>query len=132
MNAYVAKGPLPEGYEIVTWADQSIDVRDRLEMLVNTGGRTSHCFCHSVAFPQLEIAWVLGHPVLHARGWRSDVSTDQTLNMLSMFAFLMAIGIVVDDAIVVVTISSVIVDLVKKLLLQSMVLLRSRQVLCRV
>ena len=27
--------------------------------------------------------------------------TDQTLNMLSMFAFLMAIGIVVDDAIVV-------------------------------
>lgn len=37
VNAYVAKVSLPQGYQIVTWADQSIDVRDRLEMLVNTG-----------------------------------------------------------------------------------------------
>ena len=37
VNAYVGKASLPHGYQIVTWADQSIDVRDRLEMLVNTG-----------------------------------------------------------------------------------------------
>ena len=30
-------GRLPAGYELVTWADQSVDVRDRLNMLVSNG-----------------------------------------------------------------------------------------------
>ena len=104
VNAYVAKVSLPEGYEIVTWADQSIDVRDRLEMLVNTGAQgLLIVFVILSLFLNLKIAfWVaLGIPFCMLGAGGLMFLTDQTLNMLSMFAFLMAIGIVVDDAIVV-------------------------------
>lgn len=104
VNAYVAKVSLPQGYEIVTWADQSIDVRDRLEMLVNTGTQgLLIVFVILSLFLNLKIAfWVaLGIPFCMLGAGGLMFLTDQTLNMLSMFAFLMAIGIVVDDAIVV-------------------------------
>ena len=95
---------LPHGYQIVTWADQSIDVRDRLEMLVNTGTQgLLIVFVILSLFLNLKIAfWVaLGIPFCMLGAGGLMFLTDQTLNMLSMFAFLMAIGIVVDDAIVV-------------------------------
>ncbi|MDO7688838.1 MAG: efflux RND transporter permease subunit, partial [Pirellulales bacterium] len=104
VNAYVAKVSLPQGYQIVTWADQSIDVRDRLEMLVNTGTQgLLIVFVILSLFLNLKIAfWVaLGIPFCMLGAGGLMFLTDQTLNMLSMFAFLMAIGIVVDDAIVV-------------------------------
>ena len=104
VNAYVAKVSLPQGYQIVTWADQSIDVRDRLEMLVNTGTQgLLIVFVILSLFLNLKIAfWVaLGIPFCMLAAGGLMFLTDQTLNMLSMFAFLMAIGIVVDDAIVV-------------------------------
>ena len=76
VNAYVAKVSLPQGYEIVTWADQSIDVRDRLEMLVNTGTQgLLIVFVILSLFLNLKIAfWVALGILLHAGGWRSDVS----------------------------------------------------------
>ena len=104
VNAYVAKVSLPQGYQIVTWADQSIDVRDRLEMLLNTGAQgLLIVFVILSLFLNLKIAfWVaLGIPFCMLGAGGLMFLTDQTLNMLSMFAFLMAIGIVVDDAIVV-------------------------------
>ena len=104
VNAYVSKVSLPQGYQIVTWADQSIDVRDRLEMLVNTGTQgLLIVFVILSLFLNLKIAfWVaLGIPFCMLGAGGLMFLTDQTLNMLSMFAFLMAIGIVVDDAIVV-------------------------------
>ena len=104
VNAYVAEVSLPQGYQIVTWADQSIDVRDRLEMLVNTGTQgLLIVFVILSLFLNLKIAfWVaLGIPFCMLGAGGLMFLTDQTLNMLSMFAFLMAIGIVVDDAIVV-------------------------------
>jgi HAE1 family hydrophobic/amphiphilic exporter-1 len=54
-------------------------------------------------FLDLKIAfWVsLGIPFSMLGTGMLMLTTDQTLNMLSMFAFLMAIGIVVDDAVVV-------------------------------
>ncbi len=104
VKAYVSKASLPQGYEIVTWADQSVDVRDRLEMLVNTGTQgLLIVFVILSLFLNLKIAfWVaLGIPFCMLGTGGLMFLTDQTLNMLSMFAFLMAIGIVVDDAIVV-------------------------------
>lgn len=101
---YIATATLPPGYELITWADQSVDVRDRLEMLISAGTQgLLIVFVILSLFLDLKIAfWVaLGIPFCMLGTGGLMLVTDQTLNMLSMFAFLMAIGIVVDDAIVV-------------------------------
>lgn len=96
--------PLPEGYDLLTWADSSVMVEDRLELLGKNGLQGLILVLLVLAvFLELRVAfWVaMGIPVsmlgacflLHWGG--------QTLNMLSMFAFLMALGILVDDAIVI-------------------------------
>ena len=101
---YVARASLPEGYELAVWADQSIDVKDRLRMLIENGLQgLLIVFVMLSLFLDLKIAfWVaMGIPFSMLGTGMLMYGTDQTLNMLSMFAFLMAIGIVVDDAIVV-------------------------------
>jgi multidrug efflux pump subunit AcrB len=104
VKRYVAEAKLPPGYELTVWADQSIDVQDRLDMLIENGlqGLTI-VFVMLALFLDLKIAfWVaMGIPFSMLGTGTLMFFTDQTLNMLSMFAFLMAIGIVVDDAIVV-------------------------------
>jgi hydrophobic/amphiphilic exporter-1 (mainly G- bacteria), HAE1 family len=105
VNGYIGDGGrLPAGYELVTWADQSVDVRDRLDMLISNGLQgLAIVFVVLALFLDLKIAfWVaMGIPFSMLGTGMLMFGTDQTLNMLSMFAFLMAIGIVVDDAIVV-------------------------------
>ncbi len=104
VKSYVAGASLPEGYELMVWADQSIDVQDRLRMLIENGLQgLLIVFVMLSLFLDLKIAfWVaMGIPFSMLGTGALMYSTDQTLNMLSMFAFLMAIGIVVDDAIVV-------------------------------
>ncbi len=104
VKGYVGEAVLPPGYELVTWADQSVDVRDRLDMLIFNGLQgLVIVFVVLALFLDLKIAfWVaLGIPFSMLGTGMLMFTTDQTLNMLSMFAFLMAIGIVVDDAVVV-------------------------------
>ena len=104
VRGYTEKVRLPQGYELAVWADQSIDVRDRLEMLVSNGLQgLVIVFVMLALFLDLKTAfWVAsGIPFAMLGTGMLMYLTDQTLNMLSMFAFLMAIGIVVDDAIVV-------------------------------
>ena len=95
---------LPAGYQLVTWFDQSVMVRDRMLLLRKNGVQgLLLVFLVLAVFLELRLAfWVaLGIPisvlgagaVLHQMG--------HTLNMISMFAFLLALGIVVDDAIVI-------------------------------
>ncbi|MCR9199053.1 MAG: efflux RND transporter permease subunit [Planctomycetaceae bacterium] len=104
VNKYVESHQLPPGYEFVTWGDNAVNVRDRLDLLKRNGSQgLILVFVVLALFLELRLAfWVaLGIPisVLGACGvlWQFD----QTLNMLSMFAFLIALGIVVDDAIVI-------------------------------
>ena len=104
VRGYTEKARLPEGYGLTVWADQSIDVRDRLEMLVSNGLQgLLVVFVMLALFLDLKTAfWVAsGIPFAMLGTGMLMYLTDQTLNMLSMFAFLMAIGIVVDDAVVV-------------------------------
>jgi multidrug efflux pump subunit AcrB len=104
VKKYVADAKLPEGYELAVWADQSVDVQDRLRMLIENGLQgLVIVFVMLALFLDLKIAfWVaMGIPFSMLGTGALMYATDQTLNMLSMFAFLMAIGIVVDDAIVV-------------------------------
>ncbi len=103
VKGYVEQAQLPAGYELVTWADQSVDVRDRLEMLVTAGLQgLAIVFVILALFLDLKIAfWVaMGIPFCMLGTGGLMFLTDQTLNMLSMFAFLMAIGIVVDAIVV--------------------------------
>jgi multidrug efflux pump subunit AcrB len=104
VKKYVADARLPEGYALVTAADASVDVRERLDMLLSNGTQgLLIVFVILALFFDLRIGfWVaMGVPVSMLGTGALMFAGDQTLNMLSMFAFLMAVGIDVDDAIVV-------------------------------
>ncbi|MHC4399318.1 MAG: efflux RND transporter permease subunit [Planctomycetota bacterium] len=95
---------LPHGYEVITWNDMSVMVEDRLNLLTKNGiqGLVLVFLVLSV-FLELRLAfWVaLGIPISILGGCGVLYWGGETLNMLSMFAFLMALGILVDDAIVI-------------------------------
>lgn len=104
VTKYVETHELPYGYELTTWGDVSIDVRDRLDLLTRNGLQgLVLVFVILALFLELRLAfWVaLGIPISILGACVVLWQFDQTLNMLSMFAFLIALGIVVDDAIVV-------------------------------
>ena len=104
VKAYVAKKKMPPGYTIDTWDDISVDVRDRIELLSRNGLQgLILVFVVLAIFLELRLAfWVaMGIPISILGAGFILICTGQTLNMLTMFAFLMALGIVVDDAIVI-------------------------------
>ena len=95
---------MPEGYSIDTWGDISVDVRDRMELLSRNGAQgLLFVFIVLAVFLDLRLAfWVaMGIPISILGAGFILLVAGQTLNMLTMFAFLMALGIVVDDAIVI-------------------------------
>ncbi len=101
---YVANKQLPHGYELRTWGDISLDVQDRIDLLSRNGLQgLLLVFLVLAVFLELRLAfWVaVGIPVSILGAGFVLLITGNTLNMLSMFAFLMALGIVVDDAIVI-------------------------------
>ena len=101
---FVAEYSPPPGYDIKVWYDTSLDVQGRLDLLKKNGLQgLLLLFLVLAIFLELKLAfWVaLGIPIaIFGAGailsWHGD-----TLNMLTMFSFLMALGIVVDDAIVI-------------------------------
>ncbi|QGJ72183.1 Efflux RND transporter permease subunit [Planctomycetales bacterium 10988] len=95
---------LPHGYELVIFNDVSIDVRDRLNLLAENGTQgLILVFLVLAIFLDLRLAfWVaLGIPISILGACGVMFLMGETLNMLTMFAFLLALGIVVDDAIVI-------------------------------
>lgn len=104
VHDYVKTAQLPAGYKFVTWGDSSVNVNDRLELLKRNGAQgLVLVFIVLALFLELRLAfWVaLGIPISVLGACAVLWQFDQTLNMLSMFAFLIALGIVVDDAIVI-------------------------------
>ncbi|MCY2975286.1 MAG: efflux RND transporter permease subunit [Planctomycetota bacterium] len=104
VNALVSTLEVPEGYSVKTWGDESEDVRDRMRMLRENGIQGGVIvFVLLAMFLNLRLAfWVaLGIPVSLMGAGIYLYFTGETLNMLTMFAFLMAVGIVVDDGIVI-------------------------------
>ncbi len=104
VKRYVAETTLPPGYKMVTWGDQSVEVRDRLDMLLKNGIQgLILVFLLLAVFLELRLAfWVaLGIPISILGTCAVLYLSGHTLNMLSSFAFLMVLGILVDDAIVV-------------------------------
>jgi multidrug efflux pump subunit AcrB len=106
VREYVAdkRSRVPEGVTLQVWSDTSKVIRDRLDMLVHAGvWGLMLVFVILWFFLGARLSlWVsLGIPlsvlgtllVLHLTG--------MSLNMMSMFALIMALGLIVDDAIVV-------------------------------
>ena len=104
VKGYVAEATVPAGYNVVAYADRSIEVRDRMNLLIKNGLQgLVLVFLMLTIFMNLRLSfWVaLGIPIAVLGSGAILLYFGQTLNMLSMFAFLMALGIVVDDAIVI-------------------------------
>lgn len=101
---YVSERQMPAGYKLITWADRSVEVRDRLETLANNGIQGLALVLVVLAlFLSLRLAfWVaVGIPISVLGACAVLYFTGETLNMLTTFTFVMALGIVVDDAIVI-------------------------------
>lgn len=101
---YVAERQMPNGYKLITWGDRSIEVRDRLETLANNGIQGLILVVVMLAlFLSLRLSfWVAaGIPISILGACAVLYFSGQTLNMLTTFTFVMALGIVVDDAIVI-------------------------------
>jgi multidrug efflux pump subunit AcrB len=94
---------LPEGVELAVWNDQSAYLVGRLDLLMrNAMWGLGLVLCVLALFlrPSLALLVALGIPVSFAGGiWLMPV-LGISVNMISLFAFILVLGIVVDDAIV--------------------------------
>ena len=95
---------LPDGVDINLQNNQATMYRDRMQLLLENGiYGLILVFLLLGLFLELRLAfWVmLGIPISFLGTFLFMPAADVSLNMITMFAFLIALGIVVDDAIVV-------------------------------
>ncbi len=95
---------LPEGINIAAWADVSYYLKGRLDMMIkNIVIGAVLVFLTLTLFLRLKLAfWVMvGLPVAFLGTFFLMPSFGVTVNMISLFGFILVLGIVVDDAIVV-------------------------------
>ena len=106
VKAYVerAQTRMPEGVSVTVWQDQSKVLNDRLSLLLRNG-LAGFCLLFLVLalFVQFRLAfWVsLGIPISFLGAIWLMPGLDVSINLMSLFAFILVLGIVVDDAIVV-------------------------------
>ncbi len=106
VNAYVEdiESELPSGISAAIFFDQSKMVRSRIDLLVRNGRQgLILVFLALWLFLQLRLSfWVsMGIPISIMGGlWVLSINGD-SLNMISLFAFIMVLGLVVDDAIII-------------------------------
>ena len=94
---------LPKGVEMTVWRDRSKIVKKRLQTLVNNAiqGGILVLLLLTLFLRPFVAFWVfIGIPVSFMGAFVSLAYFGVTLNIMSLFAFLLVLGIVVDDAIV--------------------------------
>ncbi|TXS92139.1 efflux RND transporter permease subunit [Parahaliea maris] len=106
-KAYIERknAELPEGVSIETWADSTYYLKGRLGMMMgNLAMGALLVFLILALFLEIKLAfWVmLGIPVcfLGAMAMINTPYIHASLNMISIFGFILVLGIVVDDAII--------------------------------
>ena len=104
--AYVqgASASLPDGINMAAWQDWAYTLRSRTRLLVeNALSGLLLVFVVLALFMRLRLAlWVaIGIPVSFMGAFALMPAFDVTINMISLLAFILVLGIVVDDAIVV-------------------------------
>ncbi len=95
---------LPAAIEVGTFADTSVFVRERLVTLLKQGAQALVLVLATLClFLSLRMAFftALGIPISFLGGVIIVSMLGYTMNMITMFAFIMVLGLVVDDAIVV-------------------------------
>jgi multidrug efflux pump subunit AcrB len=95
---------LPPGCTLTTWRDESVILRSRIDLLLrNAAQGLLLVFVILTLFLQMRLAiWVaIGIPIAFLGAAAVMPVFDVSVNMISVFAFLLVLGIVVDDAIVV-------------------------------
>lgn len=104
VKEYIASVDRPEGVEIDVWNDASVILEGRLDLLKsNIGIGLLLVLLVLTLFlrPSLAFLVALGIPVSFAGGLWLMPDLGISMNMISAFAFILVLGIVVDDAIVV-------------------------------
>jgi len=100
----VAPATLPEGVELEIWKDDSLYLSGRLDLLARNGifGLILVTIVLTLFLrPSLALLVAIGIPVSFAGAIAMMPYTGISINMISLFAFILVLGIVVDDAIVV-------------------------------
>ncbi len=106
IRSYVAEQKLrmPEGVEIDVWRDFSIYLKDRLNLLINNGviGFLLVLLVLTLFLrPMLALFVSIGIPISFLATIFVMPSLGLTINLVTLFGFILVLGIVVDDAIVV-------------------------------
>ena len=106
VDRWEASNALPDGLEIETWYDKSTMIKDRLSLLVkNALTGIGLVFIVLALFLNVRVAfWVAaGLPFVFCGTlfFMTDSFMGLTINEMTTFGFIMALGIVVDDAVVV-------------------------------
>ena len=99
-----AQATLPEGVSLTIWQDQSRVLNDRLTLMLRNGATGfALVFVVLALFLELRLAfWVsLGIPISFLGAIALMPGLDVSVNVISLFAFILVLGIVVDDAIIV-------------------------------
>jgi multidrug efflux pump subunit AcrB len=95
---------LPEGLDLTVWRDGSQTLRDRLDILIRNGrGGFILVFIVLAFFLRLRLAfWVsIGVPIAFLGALSLFPVLDISIDVISLFAFILVLGLLVDDAIVV-------------------------------
>lgn len=98
------RAELPEGIQVTLWDDDSKLLESRVDLLMrNARMGLVLVFLVLTAFLDLRLAlWVgLGIPISIMGAFALMPVADVSINMVSLFAFIVTLGMVVDDAIVV-------------------------------
>lgn len=98
------KNAFPAGVSIATWQDQSVLLRGRMRLLTRNAcyGLVLVFICLTL-FLNIRLAFwtTMGIPISFLGAFWLLPRFNVSLNMISLFAFIMSLGLVVDDAIVI-------------------------------
>jgi len=105
-DEWQASGLLPANVRLETWYDKSLLIKERLSLLTsNAMSGIAMVFFILALFLNIRVAfWVAaGLPFIFfgTLFFMTDSFTGLTLNQMTTFGFIMALGIVVDDAVVI-------------------------------
>jgi len=95
---------MADDIDLAIWGDLSILVRDRIDLMLRNGFQgITLVFIALALFLNFRLAfWVaIGIPISFLAAFLLLNGFNQTVNMISLFAFIMTLGILVDDAIIV-------------------------------
>ncbi|ERP38962.1 efflux RND transporter permease subunit [Chitinivibrio alkaliphilus] len=106
VNSYVeeTRARLPEGVELIVWEDFAEVLQDRLGLLLKNGGLGFILVLLVLGiFLDIRLAfWVaVGMAISFMGGLWAMTLFGVSINVISLFGFIMVLGIVVDDAIVI-------------------------------